>query len=118
MVSKKAKGKRAKGRDKTKRRRPKATPNKRLRIFRKGVRVTLKIDSSVHSGMPSLRYHGMTATVMGKRGSVFMVELTDGGLSKYLLVHPAHMWSVKEIKKAGEAGGRISIAGDLKGVVK
>lgn len=103
MASKKARGKRAKGRDKTKRRRPRATPNKHLENFRKGAKVMLKIDSSVHSGMPPLRYHGRTATIAGKRGSAFLIELNDGGLSKYFIVHPAHLTGAKEAAKAEES---------------
>ncbi|MFH1225506.1 MAG: 50S ribosomal protein L21e [Candidatus Diapherotrites archaeon] len=98
MASKKAKGKRAKSRDKGKRRRTRATVNKKLRNFRKGCKVTLMIDSSIHSGMPPMRYHGLTGTVQGKRGSVFLIELKDGNLSKFLLVHPAHL-------NAAKAGG-------------
>lgn len=114
MASKKAKGKRAKTRDKGKRRRTRATVNKKLRNFRKGCKVTLMIDSSIHSGMPPMRYHGLTGTVQGKRGSVFLIELKDGNLSKFLLVHPAHLNASKvgsSTAKAPEAASAASGVG-------
>ena len=102
MSNKKAKGKRAKTRHKGRRRRAKATVNKKLRSFRKGSRVMLLIDTSIHSAMPPLRYQGMTGTVQGKRGSVFTVELKEGNLAKYLIVHPAHLSAAREGAKQQE----------------
>ena len=112
MSNKKAKGKRAKTRSKARRRRAKATVNKKLRSFRKGSRVMILIDTSIHSAMPPLRYQGMTGTVQGKRGSVFTVELKEGSLSKYLIVHPAHLSSVSEgTKQQDEEKEELKAAG-------
>lgn len=96
MVSKKAKGKRAKTRSKLKRKGHKASVNKLLQDLKTGTTVQIKIDSSIHSGIPSARYQGLTATVKGKRGLAYTLELKEGNLSKYLIVHPGHLSIVKE----------------------
>ncbi|MBU0662792.1 MAG: 50S ribosomal protein L21e [Candidatus Diapherotrites archaeon] len=115
MSNKKAIGKRSKTRHKGQRKRSRTTVNKKLRKFRKGSRVTLIIDTSIHAGMPSLRYQGMTGTVLSKRGAVYMVEVKEGNLVKFLVVSPAHLCPVKEgAKQNAEAKVVTDRAAELK----
>jgi large subunit ribosomal protein L21e len=65
--------------------------SKHLREFDKGDVVHIDIDSSVHSGMPAPRLQGRTATIKGKQGRAYKVELTDGKARKQLIVDPAHL---------------------------
>jgi len=91
MVSKKAKGIRAKTRDKFKRKGPRTSVNQHFVEWKKGESVQIDVDSSIHSAMPFRRFQGKTATIVGKRGKVYHLELFDGKLKKELLIHPAHL---------------------------
>ncbi|HZX19462.1 MAG TPA: 50S ribosomal protein L21e [archaeon] len=89
MASKKAKGKRAHTRDKFKKRGSKATVNKLLQEIPIGTKVDIKVDSSIHSGLPSRRFHGETGTVVSKQGRAFIVELQKRGT--LLVIGAAHL---------------------------
>ena len=90
MSSKKSKGKRAKQRDKLKRK-ERPTVNKLLQEIDKGSYVKIKINSSVHSGMPHHRYHGLTGRVSGKKGKAYLVDVKLGNQPRELIVHAAHL---------------------------
>jgi large subunit ribosomal protein L21e len=62
-----------------------------LRDFEEGQRVSVRIDSSVHSGMPHPRFQGVTGTVTGTQGDAFTVNFNDGGKQKTLIVGPEHL---------------------------
>ncbi len=96
MASKKARGKRAKTRHKLTRQGSRNTVNKMLKQLRVGTRVQIKIDSSVHSAMPHPRFQGLTGVITGKIGDSYTMEIKDGDLLKYLIVHPAHLVAVKD----------------------
>lgn len=92
MASKKARGKRAKTRSLLKRRNiPRPSVNKYLQVFEKGQKVRVKIDPSVHSGMPDARYQGFTGIVIGKQGRMFNVKVKKGYLTKHVLLGAAHL---------------------------
>lgn len=91
MANKKAKGKRAKTRSKLKRRYRPLTISRLFADFDIGQRVQVVIDSAVHSGMPSRRFHGLVGTVVKKQGKVFCVSLKNGNKELELFVHPAHL---------------------------
>ncbi|MBU0470501.1 MAG: 50S ribosomal protein L21e [Nanoarchaeota archaeon] len=60
--------------------------------FKEGDKVNLKIDSNaVHKGCFFPRFHGMTGTVVGMKGSCYSVQIKDGGKQKTLYVHPIHL---------------------------
>ena len=90
MSSKKAKGLRAKQRDKLKRK-ERPTVNKLLQEIDKGAYVKIKINSSVHSGMPHHRYHGLTGRVSGRKGKAYLVDVKLGNQPRELIVHAAHL---------------------------
>lgn len=54
-------------------------------------RVVIKIDSSVHKGMPHRRYHGKVGTVIERRGRSYVVSVTQGDSVKEIIVRPEHL---------------------------
>jgi len=56
-----------------------------------GAKVTIVIDSSVQKGWPHHRFHGMTGTVVGRRGNAFLVDVRFGGRIKQAVVRPEHL---------------------------
>ncbi|MEM3522845.1 MAG: 50S ribosomal protein L21e, partial [Candidatus Bathyarchaeia archaeon] len=59
--------------------------SKILRTYKNGDKVCIKIDPSVHKGMPHRRYHGKIGLVIGKRGRSYEVKVISGDKSKILL---------------------------------
>jgi len=59
--------------------------------FEIGERVTIVIDSSVQRGWPHHRFHGMTGTVVGRRGGSFLVDVRFGGRIKQAVARPEHL---------------------------
>jgi large subunit ribosomal protein L21e len=68
-----------------------STITRSLQQFNEGEKVNIVIDSSIHKGMPHIRFHGHTATVMGKQGNSYRVQLTSGKKEKTLVVRPEHI---------------------------
>ena len=62
-----------------------------MREYNMGERVHIKINPSVHKGMPHRRYHGKTGIIVGKRGKAYLVELYLGKKKKTLIVRPEHL---------------------------
>lgn len=67
-----------------------------LQDFQPGERVVIKINPSVHRGMPHRRYHGRIGEVLGKRGMAYLVQVRLGDKIKMLTILPDHLirWSV------------------------
>lgn len=65
--------------------------SKAVQDFDVGSRVHIDIDPSVHKGMPYRRFQGRTGNVLGQRGRAYLVEITDGGLHKTLIVRSQHL---------------------------
>ncbi len=65
--------------------------SKLLYQYQPGNRVVIKIDSSVHKGMPHKRYHGRVGTVIDKRGRSYIVSVTQGDAVKEIIVRPEHL---------------------------
>ncbi|MGM5482966.1 MAG: 50S ribosomal protein L21e [Nanobdellota archaeon] len=59
--------------------------------FNEGDKVRLKADSSLHGGLYHPKYHGKIGYIQKKKGWCYEVNLKDGGKSKVLIVHPAHL---------------------------
>jgi large subunit ribosomal protein L21e len=90
----KSKGYRAKTRrllKKEPRERGKIKVSKLLYEYALGSRVVIKIDPSVHKGMPHRRYHGKIGTIVSKRGSSYIVSVTQGDAVKEIIVKPEHL---------------------------
>jgi large subunit ribosomal protein L21e len=67
-----------------------------LRKYEPGSKVCIKIDPSVHKGMPHRRYHGKIGAVKGERGRSYIVEVKVGGKEKTIIARPEHLepWRV------------------------
>ncbi len=59
--------------------------------YQVGDKVAIKIDPSFHRAMPHRRYHGLTGTIIGKRGEAYIVEVYLGRKRKILFVTPEHL---------------------------
>ena len=68
-----------------------STITRSLQQFNEGEKVNIVIDPSIHHGMPHIRFHGHTGTVMGKQGNSYRVQLTSGKKLKTLVVRPEHI---------------------------
>jgi large subunit ribosomal protein L21e len=62
-----------------------------LRQYKAGEKVLIRIDSSIHKGMPHRRYHGLIGTVVGQRGRSYIVEVSAGEREKRLIIRPEHL---------------------------
>ncbi len=65
--------------------------SKLLYEYQPNSRVVIKIDPSVHKGMPHRRYHGKVGTVIDKRGQSYIVSVTQGDAVKEIIVRPEHL---------------------------
>lgn len=65
--------------------------SKILRQYEPGDKVVVKIDPSVHRGMPHRRYHGRTGTIVDRKGRAYVVDVTQGKAVKEIIVRPEHL---------------------------
>ncbi|MFH0714916.1 MAG: 50S ribosomal protein L21e [Candidatus Diapherotrites archaeon] len=98
MTNKKAKGKRAKTRQKYSRKGSKVSVNKRLARFSVGEKVQIVANGSIHEGLPPRRFHGLSGVVQAKQGRSFNIAVYDGNLLKHLIVSPAHLKRIEALK--------------------
>ena len=62
-----------------------------LRSFQLGEKATIVIDSSLQSGWPHHRFHGLTGTVVEKRGRAYVLDVRFGGKIKKAIVSSEHL---------------------------
>ena len=62
-----------------------------LHKYNVGDKAVVKIDSSVHDGMPHTRYHGKVGIVAEQRGKAYIVEIAEGGKTRRLIIRPEHL---------------------------
>ena len=65
--------------------------SKILRKYTSGEKVVVKIDPSIHKGMPHRRYHGRIGVIAKKRGQAYIVNITQGDAEKQIIVRPEHL---------------------------
>jgi len=65
--------------------------SKLLHAYEPGNRVVIKIDPSIHKGMPHKRYHGRIGKVIDRRGRSYIVSVTQGETIKEIIVRPEHL---------------------------
>jgi large subunit ribosomal protein L21e len=65
--------------------------SKLLYEYPPGASVIIKIDSSVHKGMPHRRYHGRVGTILNKRGRSYVVSVSQGDAVREIIVRPEHL---------------------------
>lgn len=91
MSSKKAKGKRAKTRDLFKTRGSKMTVNSLLKEYKEGEQVRIKINPSIHKGMPFRRFQNTSGKVIKRQGKAFVVSVMKGNRSQDIVTTAAHL---------------------------
>jgi large subunit ribosomal protein L21e len=65
--------------------------SKLLYEYQPGSQVVIRIDSSVHKGMPHRRFHGRVATIINKRGRSYVLSVSQGDAVKEIIVRPEHL---------------------------
>jgi len=70
--------------------------SKLLHQYQPGNHVVVKIDPSVHKGMPHKRYHGKVGTIIDKRGRSYIVSVRQRDAVKEIIVRPEHLEPYKE----------------------
>lgn len=69
--------------------------SKILREYAQGDRVLVRINPSIHKGMPHRRFHGRIGVVGEKRGRAYVVNVSQGDAVKEIIVRPEHLEPVK-----------------------
>ena len=62
-----------------------------LHKYNVGDKAVVKIDSSVHGGMPHTRYHGKVGIISDQRGKAYIVDIAEGGKTRKLIIRPEHL---------------------------
>ncbi|WP_252699497.1 50S ribosomal protein L21e [Natronosalvus vescus] len=70
-------------------------PQRAIQEYDVGQKVHLKIDPSVPKGRFHPRFDGHTGEVVGKQGTAFKVQITDGRVEKTLIATAAHLRAQK-----------------------
>ncbi len=65
--------------------------SKILREYKPGDRVVVKLDPSVHKGMPHRRFHGKIGMIADARGQAYVVNVPQGKTVKEIIVRPEHL---------------------------
>ena len=93
-MGRKSKGYRARTRSlltKKPRERGKTGLSRILHKYEPGDKVVIRIDSSAHKGMPHRRYHGKTGIITDKRGSAYVLKVSQGDATKVIIANPEHL---------------------------
>jgi len=69
---------------------------KLLYEYKLGEKVVIKIDPSVHKGMPHKRFHGKVGRVIGFRGKAIIVEVKDFNKTKQIITLKDHLEPLRE----------------------
>jgi len=71
--------------------------SKILREYKPGDKAVVKIDPSVHKGMPHRRYQGKIGVIVNRRGRSYVMEVTQGDAIKEIIVRPEHLEPYAEV---------------------
>jgi large subunit ribosomal protein L21e len=71
--------------------------SKILHEYKPGDKAVVKINPSVHKGMPHRRYQGKIGVVVNRRGRSYVVEVTQGDAKKEIIVRPEHLEPYAEV---------------------
>ena len=66
-----------------------------LQEYEPDEKVVVKIDPSVHKGMPHRRYHGKIGVIVDKRGRSYVVNVSMGEAVKEIIVRPEHITPIR-----------------------
>jgi large subunit ribosomal protein L21e len=78
------------------RERGKAAFSKLLHNYEPTEKVVIKLDPSMHKGMPHRRFHGKIGVITEKRGRSYVVNVSQGNTIKEIIVRPEHITPHKE----------------------
>ncbi|TSA56843.1 50S ribosomal protein L21e, partial [bacterium] len=70
--------------------------SKLLHNYEPAEKVVIKLDPSVHKGMPHRRFHGRIGVIAEKRGRSYVVNVSQGKAIKEIIVRPEHITPHKE----------------------
>src|SRR3990172_6382370 len=62
-----------------------------LQTFAIGDKATIVIGSSLQSGWPHHRFHGLTGTVVERRARAYVLDVRFGGKIKKAIAYPEHL---------------------------
>lgn len=62
-----------------------------LQVFQIGDRAVIRIDASIQEGWPHHRFHGLTGTIVERRGRAYVLDVRFGGKTKQAIVYPEHL---------------------------
>lgn len=62
-----------------------------LHEYESGDKVVIKIDSSIHKGVPHARYQGRVGVVEEKRGRAYVIKLAEGGKVRTIIARTEHI---------------------------
>ncbi|MEA1993833.1 MAG: 50S ribosomal protein L21e [Euryarchaeota archaeon] len=62
-----------------------------LTEYKPNDRVHIALEPSVQRGMPHPRFHGMTGTILHKRGNSYLVKIKDKEKTKTIISRPEHL---------------------------
>ena len=65
--------------------------SKILYEYKRGEKVVVKLDPSVHKGMPHRRFHGRVGVIADKKGRAYVINVTQGKAVKEIIVRPEHL---------------------------
>jgi large subunit ribosomal protein L21e len=65
--------------------------SKLLHSYVSGEKVVVKIEPSVHKGMPHRRFQGKIGAIVNKRGGSYVVNVPQGDALKEIIVRPEHL---------------------------
>jgi large subunit ribosomal protein L21e len=66
-----------------------------IQNFDIGQQVHIVCNPSIQKGMPHRRFHGLTGTVLGRRGRAWMLTIRDGNSDKIVISRPQHLKAQK-----------------------
>lgn len=73
------------------RERGKTSLTKILHGYEAGEKVVVKINPSIHRGMPHRRFQGRVGVIVTKRGRSYVVHVPQGDATKEIIVRPEHL---------------------------
>lgn len=68
-----------------------------LTKYEEGEKVVINIDSGIHKAMPHKRYQGKVATIVGKRGRAYILEIPQRKTVKTIITTPEHIRKHQEV---------------------
>ena len=70
-----------------------------LHEYKAGEKAVVKIDPSVHKGMPYRRFQGKIGVILNKKGRSYVVNVTQGEAEKEIIVRPEHLEPYSDLLK-------------------